>query len=200
LGNRTKLSLTEKLVAFKNSDSFVRMHKIIFTICASIIVVLTSYGIVASIFGHVDVVGATLVNVEIPPISWFPITAKPISFLMVAALGITYSGYELARPSMGRFSKAQLSFFKMAAFIAATIAVYEVLYNFALWTAALASQDLQGILNPDVLIAQFPNPNTPWNLVFATKFYVTVLAVAAYTYYFIRSVEREVKSQFTIER
>ncbi len=167
------------------------LYQAIFTICSAVIVIVSSYGIVATITGHVNVVGATLVDVEIPNPEVFPFYAKPISFLMAAALGMTFSGFELARPAMRQFSSMQFSAIKMISFIVVALAAYEVLYNFSIWTAEISANFLLGVLNPDVIINQFPNPKTPWNLVFATKLSTTVFAIALYTFYFVRTLERD---------
>lgn len=177
---------------FSGNEGFKLVHKIIVLICSFVILLITSYGIVAEVRGHIDVVGAVLVNVEFPSPSIFPIYAKPVSFLMIAALALTYSGFELAKPHMVHFSKAQISFIKLLAFVGIALAAYEVFYNFAIWTAQIATNSLLGSLNPDVIINSFPNPKTPWNLVFATKLSTTVLAVCLYIFYIVRQVEREV--------
>ena len=174
----------------EDETRFALMHKIVVLVCASVILVISSYGIVAEIIGDINVVGAALVDVEIPPTSISPIYAKPISFLMIAALALTYSGFELAKPHMMRFTKSQMSFIKLIAFVGIALAAYEVLFNFAIWTAEISTNSLLGVLNPDLLINQFPNPKTPWNLVFATKLSTTVLAVTLYMFYVVRQVEK----------
>src|ERR1700731_455258 len=61
---------------------FAILHKIVVLVCSSLILVITSYGIAATLTGHISVVGATLVDFEFPPPSVSPIYAKPISYLM----------------------------------------------------------------------------------------------------------------------
>lgn len=176
----------------RDNDGFRLIHKIIVLVCSFVILLISSYGIVAEITGHIDIVGAVLVNIEIPSPSIFPIYAKPVSYLMIAALALTYSSFELAKPHMIHFSKSQISFIKLLAFVGIALAAYEVFYNFAIWTAQIATNSLLGSLNPDVIINSFPNPKTPWNLVFATKLSTTVLAVSLYVFYVVRQIEREI--------
>ena len=175
----------------REKDSHKAIYEIICLSCAGIILTISAYGVVASIMGHIDVVGATLVNVEVPPPSIFPLYVKPVSILMAAALGLTFSGFELVRPRMLRYSNTTYSFIKMVAFAGSALCAYEVMYNFAIWIAQLSTASLLGVLNPDILQNPFPNPLTPWNLVFATKLTTTVLAIGLYTFYFIRSLEKE---------
>jgi hypothetical protein len=145
---------------------------------------------VASILGHIDVVGATLVNVQFPSSNEI-ISVKPISIVMAAGLGLTYSGLELARPNMIKLSYATISFLKLFIFVGTALCAYEVLYNFSIWIAQLSAASIAGILNPDIVVNSFPNPSTPWNLVFATKLTLTILVSGIYSFYFIRTLEKE---------
>ncbi len=140
--------------------------------------------------GHIDVVGATLVNIQIPS-QTEALSVKPVSILMAAALGLTYSGLELARPTMLKFSNATYSYLKMFIFVGTALCAYEVFYNFAIWIAQLSAASIAGILNPDIVVNSFPNPSTPWNLVFATKLTTTIRAAGVYSFYYIRSLEKE---------
>ncbi len=88
---------------------------------------------------------AVLVDFEFPPPSISPIYAKPVSYLMIAALALTFSGFELARPHMAKFTKSQMSFIKLIAFVGIALAAYEVFYNFAIWTAEIATNSLLGV-------------------------------------------------------
>ena len=49
---------------------------------------------------------------------------------------------------MAKFTKSQMSFIKLVAFVGISLAAYEVFYNFAIWTAEIATNSLLGVLNP----------------------------------------------------
>lgn len=193
------MTLVERTRAWLFKNTWVRsvgiymaFHQVIVIASTSIILLLIAYGISATITGHINVVGETLVDVEIPSPQVSPLTAKPISILMVASLGLAFSGFELAKPKFLKLSSSQMSILKLFAFLAIALTAYEVLYNFAIWTASIASTSLLGVLNPDILINQFPNPKTPWNLVFATKLATTGLAISVYTFYVLRQAEKKI--------
>ncbi len=193
------INLVERTRAWLYQNQWIRsvgiytaIHQVIVLIATSIILLLSAYGITATIMGHINIVGETLVDVEIPSSQISPLTAKPVSILMIAALGLAFSGFELAKPKLLKLSSMQMSIFKMIAFVAIALSAYEVLYNFAIWTASIASNSLLGLLNPDILINQFPNPKTPWNLVFATKLTTTTLAISVYTFYVLRQAEKKI--------
>ncbi len=168
-----------------------KVFQFVFLACLGVILSISAYGVIATIMGHIGVVGAVLVNVDFPPANLSPINAKPISYLMGALLGLTYSGLELAKPSMLKRSDTFHSFIMLIAFVGTALAAYEVMYNFAIWTAELSTNSLLGVLNPDVIINQFPNPREPWNLVFATKLSTALLAIGLYVFYYMRQVQRE---------
>lgn len=176
--------------AIRESDVHKLIFEIIFISCSGIVLTLTSYSIVASILGHIDVVGETLVNVQIPSQASF-ISLKPVSILMAAALGLAFSGLELARPKMLQFSNGTFSYIKIFTFVGTALCAYEVLYNFAIWIAQLSTDNLLGVLNPDIVVNSFPNPQTPWNLVFATKLTTTLFVIGLYVFYYVRSLEKE---------
>jgi hypothetical protein len=158
--------------------------------CSGIVLTIAIYGFVATVAGHIDVVGYTLVNVEIPPVSSFPVNIKPISILVAAALGLTFSGLELARPAVMRFSRTRISILQGLTFVTGALVAYEVMYNFTIWAAELTLSSLLGSLNPDNIVNQFPNPNSPWNLVFATKLTELGLACALYLFFYLWTVQR----------
>jgi hypothetical protein len=166
------------------------LHEIIFFVCLTVVVGLSAYGIVAALNGHIDVIGATFVNTGIPFGFFLNLSVQPITLLMAASLGLAYSGLELAKPTFYRLNKTHLSFLKLIAFIVIVFAGYEIMYNFAIWTAQIFTSSLLGYLNPDIIVSAFPNPKTPWNLVFATELFTTAFAVSFYCFYFVRQIEK----------
>lgn len=161
----------------------------------TIIIVVTSYGLIMSFFKGIDVVGQTFVDVEFPPIHVFPIFyMKPITWLNFAIILFTYSSLELSRDRIARLTEFKRSLIKVIAFVVAALTLYEVLFNFTLWSGLIASNSLLGELNPDLIINPFPNPQSPWNIVFATKLYLAGMIVSAYLLWFLRSVEGKVQA------
>lgn len=180
----------EMVGSFKK-DKAETMHKVLAMFSLCVILVTVSYGVIMSIFKGVEVVGQTFVDVEFPPIHIFPIFyMKPISWLNLAIILLTYSGLELTEKKIVRSSMFQKSLIKGISFVVASFAVYEVLFNFTLWSGLIASDALLGRLNPDIIVNPFPNPQIPWNIVFATKIYLSITIVGAYIFYFVSRIER----------
>lgn len=159
----------------------------------SLIVVATTtfYGVVMSIIQNVEVVGQTFINVEFPPIHVFPIFyMKPISWLSIAIVSLVYCTLELGTERIKTISAPRKEFARLITFSVGAMALYEVLFNFTLWSGLIGADAILGQLNPDIIVNPFPNPEIPWNIVFATKMYLVLTIVMFYGFYFITKLDR----------
>ena len=165
-------------------------HKVVVLVSLFIIIITTVYGVTMSILNGVEVVGQTFIDVEFPPIHVFPLFyMKPITWLNLAILLMAYSLLELNKERISQFSRFKFHFLKFGAFLVAALALYEVLFNFTLWSGLIAADSILGKLNPDVIINPFPNPKLPWNIVFATKLYLAATIVGLYMFFFLTRIE-----------
>jgi len=157
----------------------------------SIVIVTTVYGVAMSLLQGIEVVGQTFVDVEFPPIHVFPFFyMKPISWLFAAILCLAYCTLELKKEAISRHSHFVKSLAKIIVFMTGTLASYEVLFNFTLWSGLIAADATLGHLNPDLMINPFPNPKIPWNIVFATKIYLATTIVSLYSFIFLNNLDR----------
>ncbi|MBT7780711.1 MAG: hypothetical protein HN756_02510, partial [Nitrosopumilus sp.] len=64
------------------------------------------------------------------------------------------------------------------------ISFYEVLYNFTVLNAQITAGIIDGIV-PDIdkLSVAYPDPDRPWNLVFATKIFLAGFIISAHAFY-----------------
>ena len=87
---------------------------------------------------------------------------------------------------MSQLKRSFLIFFSL---IVAFGSGYEVLYNFTVWGALMSAEAFSGILNPDFLNIAYPNPKTPWNLVFATKLFIALFVISLHSLYILKTNE-----------
>lgn len=139
----------------------------------------------------IKVVGETFVNLEFPPPTISPIYAKPITWFMASLIVFWFSFLELNREMILKFSKLSRQLFMLITFFIGAMALYEVLFNFTLWGSLMGASKILGELNPDILINPFPNPEIPWNLVFATKIYLSLTIISFYTFYFLSRLSKD---------
>ncbi len=176
------------ILDFSSDEQKTRsVYKILAIIAGIVILVTGSYGVVATSRLGVEVVGETLVTVEFPPISGFPLyKPKPVTWLMSALFVLAYTGLNLNRKLISTFPPFLLQSLKLFSLFVVVLAVYEIFFNFTLWGSLMAADQLRGQLNPDILTNPFPLQTVQWNLVFATKMFTLITAVSLYFYYFLQ--------------
>jgi hypothetical protein len=66
----------------------------------------------------------------------------------------------------------------------AIITLYEVSYNFTILNASIAAGMIDGQV-PDIdrLSIAYPDPERPWNIVFATKVFLSAFIISAHAFY-----------------
>ncbi|MFQ6010691.1 MAG: hypothetical protein ACE5KG_00765 [Nitrososphaerales archaeon] len=175
------------------------IYKILAIISGLVILGTGSYGVVATSQLGVEVVGETLVTVEFPPISGFPIyKPKPVTWLMGAVFVFIYAGFNLNRKLISSFPPFVIQSLKLFSLFVALMAIYEIFFNFTIWGSLMAADQISGQLNPDILTNPFPLQTVQWNLVFATKMFTLIAALSIYSYYFLQRIvptKRKVKSE-----
>ena len=64
------------------------------------------------------------------------------------------------------------------------ISLYEVLYNFTVLNAQMTAGVIDGLV-PDIdkLSVAYPDPDRPWNLVFATKIFLASFIISTHGFY-----------------
>lgn len=66
----------------------------------------------------------------------------------------------------------------------AIITLYEVLYNFTVLNAHIAAEMINGqVPDIDKLSIAYPDPERPWNIVFATKVFLAAFIISAHAFY-----------------
>jgi hypothetical protein len=132
--------------------------------------------------GGIEPVGYYMVNYEIdvvPGLLYF----KPITItVFLLALGYL-AGLEVVDRSDRRFSRGGIAIITVGALFFTFLSLYEVLFNFMLWGSLISSLAVDGNVsyNIDFLSNYFPNPNRPWNLVFATKTFTLLFFISIAT-------------------
>ncbi len=167
----------------RDERNSIRVYKIIFYICAAIMIGVTAYALAESLREYLStgkvVIGEVLVDTE------FPIngSAKLVSYLMVAAVVGWFCVMKLGGSKTENISKTKISILRMVALMLAVITSYELLYNFFVWNALMTADVLSGIFRIDVLNIPYPNPKTPWSLVFATKMFLAAAIISWHAFY-----------------
>jgi hypothetical protein len=162
-----------------------RFYLVVFYICAIIMAVITFYSIYVSLNEYLTtgkvIIGEVLVNTEFP----FKGLAKLVTYLMIVSVVGWYCVTKLGRDKVKNIPKSIKSILQLVVLVLLIISIYEFFYNFIIWNALITADLLQGQLKLDNLYMPYPNPNTPWNLVFATKMSLAALIISSHGFYVI---------------
>ena len=170
------------------------MFRIVALISLAMVVFLVLFTIVVSVITGENIIGEPLVNLpnkrpfEFPQPEIFPIYAKPVTWLYVASIAFWFSFLEIVKNRVMQLSGFMLSLFKLITFVGTLLCAYEILYNFSIWSALMSYQATTGDINPDVLVNINPNPQYPWNIVFATKIFTVFTAISLYAFIFLTRI------------
>ncbi len=162
-----------------------RFYLVVFYICAVIMAVITFYSIYVSLNEYLTtgkvIIGEVLVNTEFP----FKGLAKLVTYLMIVSVVGWYCVTKLGQDKVKNISKSIKTILQLVVLVLLIISIYEFFYNFIIWNALITADLLQGQLKLDNLYMPYPNPNTPWNLVFATKMSLAALIISSHGFYVI---------------
>src|SRR5215210_1020947 len=166
----------------------VRTRKIflvIFYCCAIIMAAITFYALYVSIGEYIKtgrvVVGEVLVNTEFPTQG----LAKLVTYLMIVSVVGWYCVTRLGGDKVKDIPKSMKTILQLVVLVILIISLYEFIYNFIIWNALITADLIQGELKLDALYMPYPNPHTPWNLVFATKMSLAALIISSHGFYII---------------
>jgi len=162
-----------------------RFYLVIFYICAIIMTVITFYSIYISLNEYLNtgnvIIGEVLVNTEFP----FKGLAKLVTYLMIVSVVGWYCVTKLGGDKVKDISKSMKTILQLVVLVILIISIYEFFYNFIIWNALITADLIQGELKLDALYMPYPNPHTPWNLVFATKMSLAALFISSHGFYII---------------
>ena len=159
-----------------------KIFLIIFYCCAIIMAAITFYALYVSVeyvkTGRV-VIGEVLVNTEFPAQGF----AKLVTYLMIVSVIGWYCVTRLGGEKVKDIPKSVKSILQLIVLVIAVIALYEFIYNFIIWSSLITADAMKGIIRLDDINLPYPNPKTPWNLVFATKMSLAAFLIAAHGFY-----------------
>jgi len=171
-------------VHLQENEPGYRIFLFVFYACAIIMASITLFGIY-SMFQEWSskgtyVMGEVLVKTEFPT----PHFAKLITWLFFSSVIGWYCVSRIGWKKAVKMSTWKLTLVQLMVLGFTVICLYETIYNFILF----GSQITAGIVNgkvPDIdsLTVAYPDPNRPWNLIFATKMFLAALLISSHAFY-----------------
>lgn len=161
------------------------VYLIVFYISAIFMATITFYALYQSIIEYTAtgkiVIGEILVKTEFP----FQGFSKLITYLMIVSVIAWYCVTKLGADKVKEVSPALRSILQIVVLAIVVVSLYEFVYNFVVWSSMITLNALGGSINLDSISIPYPNPQTPWNLVFATKMSLAAFLISAHGFYII---------------
>ncbi|MGC1927535.1 MAG: hypothetical protein WA667_01055 [Candidatus Nitrosopolaris sp.] len=158
---------------------------IVFYFSATIMLTICFFGLYISVVEYLKtgriVIGEVLVNTEFP----FHGHVKLVTYLMIASVLSWFCVTKLAGDKMNNIPQSVKSVLQLIMLAIAVIAIYEFTYNIFLWNSFATVNLVRGVYNLDSISIPYPNPETPWNLIFATKMTLSAFLISAHGFYII---------------
>ncbi len=163
----------------------------VFYFCAFVMAAITFYAIYVSFEEYQKtgkvVIGEVLVETEFPAKG----LAKLVTYLMIVSVIGWYCVVRLGGDKVSRVPKWLKSILQLIVLAIAVVSLYEFVYNFVVWNSLMTADVLKGVLRFDNLNVEYPNPKTPWNLVFATKMSLAAFLISAHGFYTMSKPEKK---------
>jgi hypothetical protein len=126
---------------------------------------------------------------------WAPIMFiqfKPITLIFFFTFICWGSCLQFFKVKLSKINKNWIDFAILISFLVFLASLYELFFNFALWGALMTITNVE---NPDILYNEFPNPNTPVSLVYATKIVILIFSISIYSIYFLHNIRKREKAE-----
>lgn len=134
------------------------------------------------------IIGQVLVSTDFPAHG----VAKLVTYLMVFSVISWYSAMKLVGNRLSNMPFSVRLVLQLVILIACVVSLYEFVYNFLVWSSLITVNLANGHLNLDNIAISYPNPDTPWNLVFATKMTLAGFIISSHAFYMISRSSKQV--------
>ncbi len=170
----------------QETDTAYKVYLYIFYLSAAVMAAGTAYGVYVTtaewMENGVYVMGEAIHNTTVP----FENFARVSTWLFFSAIIGWYCVSRIGwkKTAGDKISGTRMALLQLMLVGFTIISLYEVLYNFVVLTAQMAAGVVDGMV-PDIdrLSVAYPDPDRPWNLVFATKIFLACFIISAHALY-----------------
>ena len=170
----------------EKSDPGYKVYLYIFYICGLIMTSSLVFGVYVTMIEWMEngtyVMGEAIHNTTIPFENFARVTTWIFFSTIIGWYCVTRIGWK--RTAGDKIIGAKMALLQLMLLGFSIISLYEVLYNFTVLNAQMTAGVINGMV-PDIdrLAVAYPDPDRPWNLVFATKVFLASFIITAHGFY-----------------
>lgn len=167
-------------------DRSYRVFLYIFYVSAFIMTTITAYGMYGTYAEWKEdgtYVMGELLNTTVIPFENFARLSTWLFFsIIISWYCVSRIGWK--RTAGEKISGVRMPLLQLMLLGFAVICLYEVLWNFTVLNAQVAAGIATGAFpDIDTLAVAYPDPERPWNLIFATKIFLAGFLISAHAFY-----------------
>jgi len=152
------------------NKKLVQSRKLVITcfyLSVTVMLIISGYGLSMSADNYKKyqkiIIGDVLVNTEFP----FKGSINLVTYLMIFSLVSWFTAIKIFEDNI----------------ITIVICAYELFYNFTVWNSIITDNLISGYFAPNKELINYPKPDTPWNLSFATQMFLAALIITSHSFY-----------------
>ncbi|CAI9830653.1 conserved membrane hypothetical protein [Nitrosopumilaceae archaeon] len=170
----------------ERSDPAYRVYLYVFYVCAAVMASSFAYGTYITTAEWLEegtyVMGEAVHNTVVPFENFARVSTWAFFSSIIGWYCVSRIGWR--RTTAGKISGVRLALLRMMLLGFAIITGYEVIYNFVVLYAQIEAGTVAGqVPDIDMLYVAYPDPERPWNLVFATKMFLAAFIISAHAFY-----------------
>ena len=170
----------------EKSDTGYKVYLYIFYICGFIMASSLIFGVYVTMIEWIEngtyVMGEAIHNTTIPFENFARVTTWIFFSTIIGWYCVSRIGWK--RTAGNKIVGAKMALLQLMLLGFAIITLFEVLYNSTVLTAQISGGIVDGIL-PDIdrLSIAYPDPERPWNTIFAIKMFLAAFIISAHAFY-----------------
>ena len=161
------------------------IYIIIFYFSAFMMLYITSFGMYWSWVDYKNTGTISVGEIIVKNDLFFDGSGKLVTYLAVFSVLSWFCVTKIGSKRVERTPKIVKDIFGTIALILIVVSAYEFVYNFTVWGSLITYNVLYKETNPDEISITYPNPQTPWNLDFATKMTLAAFIISCHSFYVI---------------
>ncbi len=173
-----------------NFNSY-RVYVIIFYFSAFMMLYITSFGIYWSWVDYKNTGKITVGEIIVKNDLFFKGTGKLVTYLAIFSVLSWFCVIKIGYNRVQNTPKIVKEVLSVVAITLVVTSAYEFTYNFIIWDSLITVNVLHNSLNFDEINTTYPNPETPWNLVFATKMTLAALIISCHSFYVVHKSSKK---------
>lgn len=185
-----------KIGRLQETDAAYKVYLYIFYLCAVIMAASFAYGVYVTMAEWMEngtyVMGEAIHNTTIPFENFARVSTWIFFSSIIGWYCVSRIGWK--KTAGDKITGTRMALLQLMLVGFAIITLYEVLYNFTVLNAQIAAGTVNGVV-PDIdrLSVAYPDPDRPWNLVFATKIFLACFIISSHALYLSTKPRKELE-------